>query len=45
VSSNFAANSGVSVLDVLNFGQWAYFDITNARSTVYSLLLNGEPLR
>jgi hypothetical protein len=45
VSSNFAVNSGASALDCLNFGQYGYFDITAAQSTVYSLILQGEPLR
>lgn len=45
VSSSFAVNSGPGTFDVLNFGQQAYFDITLAQSTVYSLLLNGEPMR
>jgi hypothetical protein len=44
-SSNFAANSGASVIDCLNFGQYGYFDITVAKSTVYSLVIHGEPLR
>ena len=45
VSSSFAVNSGASVLDCLNYGRFGYFDITAAQSTVYSLLLNGEPMR
>ena len=45
VSSNFAANSGASVYDALNFGQFAYFDITTAQSTIYSVAIQGEPLR
>jgi hypothetical protein len=45
VSSSFAANSGASVIDCLNFGQYGYFDITAAQSTVYSLVLQADPLR
>src|SRR5258706_519264 len=36
VSSNFAANSGATVFDALNYGQFVYFDITAAQSTVYA---------
>ena len=45
VSSTIAVNSGPGVIDVLNYGQFADFAITAARSTVYNLLVNGEPLR
>lgn len=46
VASNFAANSGVSVYDALNYGgQYAYFDIVAANSSVFTAYLVGEPLR
>ena len=45
VSSVFAINSGPGTFDVLNYGQVLDVAITAANSTVYSLLVNGEPLR
>lgn len=45
VSSTFAANSGSGVIDMLNFGRYAAFDITGAHSTAFSLLIFGEPRR
>jgi hypothetical protein len=45
VSSSFAVNSGIGNIDVLNYGNAGYFDITAAQSTQYSLVLNGEATR
>ncbi len=45
VSSLITANSGMSLIDLLNYGRSAYFDITQAQSTAYTLLLLGEPIR
>jgi hypothetical protein len=44
VSSTWAVNSGVSLLDVPNYAQYAYFDITAAQSTAFTLLVQGQPL-
>ena len=45
VTSGASAFSG-TVIDLLNYGQYAYFDIISADSTTtYTLLLNAEPLR
>ena len=45
VTSGATAFSG-TIIDLLNFGRFTYFDITSVDSTtLYSLLLTGEPLR
>jgi hypothetical protein len=45
VSSLMAVNSGTFVFDFPNYAQWAHLDITQAQSTVYTLLFQAEPLR
>lgn len=44
-SSTHFANSSISTIDLLNFGRYGNIDITQARSTVFSLVVNGEPSR
>lgn len=45
VTSGATAFSG-TILDLINFGRYAYFDIVSVDSTTtYSLLLQGEPMR
>ena len=45
VTSGATAFSG-TVLDLLNYGRFTYFDIISVDSTTtYSLIINGEPMR
>ena len=44
ITSLTAVNSGVAVFEFPNYAQWAYLDITQAQSTVYSPLVQGVPL-
>lgn len=45
VTSGATAQSG-TILDLINYGQFADFSIVSADSTtVYSILINGEPMR
>jgi hypothetical protein len=37
--------TGRTVLDVPNYGRYADFAIAQAHSTVYSLIVFGEPIR
>lgn len=45
VSSTFVANSGGSVFDVLNYGRTADFGFTAANSTLFSIVIFGQPQR
>lgn len=45
ITSGATAFSG-TIIDIINYGQYAYFDILSADSaTLYTALLNAEPLR
>ena len=45
ISSGATAYSG-TIIDIINFGQFAYFDIPAVDSTtIYTALLNAEPMR
>ena len=45
VSSGASAFSG-TIVDVVNYGRFAYFDITAVDSTtLYTALIHGEPIR
>ena len=45
ISSGATAYSG-TIVDIINYGQYAYFDIVSVDSTtIYTALLNAEPMR
>jgi hypothetical protein len=45
VTSSVVINSGASVFDVLNFGLYVNFTVTQANSQVPTFLVMGEPIR
>ena len=45
VTSSMVINSGSSILDVLNYGVYANFQITAATSQAPKFLILGEPIR
>ena len=45
ITSGATAFSG-TIIDIINYGQYAYFDIPSVDSTtIYTALIHGEPLR
>ena len=45
VSSNWSVNSGITYLDVFNYGAQTYFDVTATVSQQCSFIIYGEPTR